>query len=75
MNVWRSRKSSYTPELARTTFLKAKILGELGKEAEAKEEFINSMKWRNSIPNADEILDIEKLWEEDFDVLVTYFSR
>jgi hypothetical protein len=75
LSVWRPRKSSYLPELARTTFLKAKLLQLAGDEAEAVKLSNEAMALRNRIPNLPQKLDGSSLKDEDFESQVTYFSR
>ncbi|KAL9095194.1 MAG: hypothetical protein Q9165_002450 [Trypethelium subeluteriae] len=74
LKVWRVRESVYAPEIARTTFLKAKIIMKQGDESKARELFKDAKSLRNRIPRAPEKADAD-LRESDFDELVTFFSR
>jgi hypothetical protein len=64
----------FTPEIARTTFLRAKVLNQEGETQEATSLFKQARDLRNSIPGAPKRSDAH-LREKDFDELVTFFSR
>lgn len=72
--MWRRKESIYIPELARTTFLKAKLLMRSGSEIKAAALFKEARSLRNSIQGAPKKADAD-LKEYDFDQLVTFFSR
>ncbi|KAF2232579.1 tetratricopeptide repeat domain-containing protein [Viridothelium virens] len=74
LKVWRLRESVYTPEIARTTFLKAKIMMKQGDEFTATNLFKDAKSLRSRISGASEKADAD-LRESDFDTLVTFFSR
>ncbi|KAL9078237.1 MAG: hypothetical protein Q9157_002855 [Trypethelium eluteriae] len=74
LKVWRLRESVYTPEIARTTFLKAKIIMKQRDEFIATSLFKDAKSLRGRIPGAPEKADAD-LRESDFDNLVTFFSR
>ena len=68
------REAVYLPELARTTFLKAKLEMHLGNGMEVKIAFKVARDLRARIPYAAHKSDAT-LVEADFDCLVTFFSR
>ncbi|KAM5481580.1 hypothetical protein McanCB56680_004116 [Microsporum canis] len=74
LKVYSLRESIYLPELARTTFLKAQFAMNSGDVLEAIELFKNAKDMRSQIPDAPCKPDAS-LREDDFDQLVTFFSR
>ncbi|KAM5438235.1 hypothetical protein MferCBS31731_005096 [Microsporum ferrugineum] len=74
LKVYSLRESIYLPELARTTFLKAQLAMNSGDVLEAIELFKNAKDMRSQIPDAPCKPDAS-LRENDFDQLVTFFSR
>ena len=74
LKVWRTNKPVYKPELARTSFLKARVLFQQKDDKRASELFKEAVKLRNSIPNVKSKPDRD-LEEKDFDNLVTFWSR
>ncbi|KAM5449470.1 hypothetical protein MaudCBS49596_004951 [Microsporum audouinii] len=74
LKVYSLRESIYLPELARTTFLKAQLAMNSGDVLEAIELFKNAKDMRSQIPDAPCKPDAS-LREDDFDQLVTFFSR
>lgn len=74
LKVWRLRRAIYSPEIARTTFLKAKLLMQSDNGPEAAVLFKEARNIRNSLPGV-MIKPDEQLREADFDELVTFFSR
>ncbi|KAK1775513.1 tetratricopeptide repeat domain-containing protein [Copromyces sp. CBS 386.78] len=75
LKVWSADAEKYRPEIARTFFLKAKVLSMLGQEAEAKELFEAAAALRSKIAKVAGKKTMEELTEEDFDELVTFWSR
>lgn len=63
------------PEIARTTFLFAIVMGKLGKRAVAVKFAQQARKMRNEILGVVEKTLEKKLTEKDFDELVSLFSR
>ena len=74
LKVWSTNKQVYIPELARTTFLKARVLFQQKEDKSASVLFKEAVKLRNSIQNIKTKPDRE-LEEKDFDELVTFWSR
>ena len=74
LKVWDSDREVYRPEMARTTFLKAKVLYEGNNLKSATETFKEAANLRNKVKHA--VAKSERdLVEEDFDNLVTFWSR
>ena len=74
LKIWRLKEAVFRPEIARTTFLKAKVEMEAGCTQAAAGLFKEARNIRNRIPGASKRSDI-LLKEADFDELVTFFSR
>ena len=74
LKVWSTNKLVYKPELARTSFLKARVLFQQNDDKRALELFKEAVELRNSVPNAKSKPDRD-LEEKDFDNLVTFWSR
>ncbi len=74
MKVYGLRESVFLPELARTTFLKARLAMQSGDEQEATRLFKLAKDRRSRVPYAPAKPDAS-LKEADFDSLVTFFSR
>jgi len=72
--VWEIAPRSYEAEIARTTFLKAKILYQHGDQNQAKRLFRQAVRSRSKI-RGEASVDDGSLTEEDFDGLVTFWSR
>jgi hypothetical protein len=66
--------SAHMPELARTTFLKAKLLMKLGDEDAAIVAFKDASAMRSRLPGVPKRTDAE-LVDKDFDQLVIFTSR
>ena len=74
LKVWYVDQEKYAPEIARTTFLKAKLHFASGDEQNATALFRKAISMRCKLrPNAGE--DEKSLQEEDFDEVVTFWSR
>jgi hypothetical protein len=72
--VWGVDRVTYKPEIARTSFLKSKLLQLQGQIVEAAAMFSQAFELRREILWA-EAKDAEELRESDFDNLVTFWSR
>ncbi|KAL8724231.1 MAG: hypothetical protein Q9166_008062 [cf. Caloplaca sp. 2 TL-2023] len=75
LKVWNHDPEAYTPEIARTTFLKAAVQEKLGLEEQAKLSRQEACRLRrqwlgDAAGDADETLQ-----QKDFDGLVTFWSR
>lgn len=73
LKVWSTNEQVYKPELARTSFLKARVLFQQG-DKRALELFRDAVRLRTSIPKVKSKPDRD-LEEKDFDDLVTFWSR
>lgn len=74
LKVWGVYNQIYRPELARTTFLKARVLFKKGDDKQALKLFKEAVKLRNLIPQAKSKPE-QDLGEKDFDELVMFWSR
>ncbi|KAI0436327.1 hypothetical protein F4803DRAFT_542680 [Xylaria telfairii] len=74
LQIYRVREAVYQPELARTTFLKAKLELQCGHEPEAKKLFEHARDMREKLSSVPPKPDAS-LRELDFDEAVTFFSR
>lgn len=74
LRIWRPMETVFNPEIARSTFLMAKVLRQSGAIQQAVELFKEARELRNRVPSAPKKEDVS-LGEADFDVLVTFFSR
>ncbi|KAF5011182.1 hypothetical protein FDECE_2668 [Fusarium decemcellulare] len=74
LKVWKVDKDKYAPEIARTTFLKAKTVLAAGKEYEAARSFHEAVSLRGNLTSATPVVE-SSLQEKDFDELVTFWSR
>jgi hypothetical protein len=72
--VWESDREVYRPEIARTTFLKAKVLFRKNDVKDATEAFKEAANLRRKTKYA-AAKDDRDLVEDDFDDLVTFWSR
>ncbi|KAK8018781.1 tetratricopeptide repeat domain containing protein [Apiospora marii] len=73
LHAWSVDNSAYLPEIARTTFLKAKVAMALGDETGAMESYKKAAGLRKRLTNQPKKHD--QLCEADFDELVTFWSR
>ncbi|KAK8052676.1 hypothetical protein PG996_011977 [Apiospora saccharicola] len=73
LHVWSVDNAAYLPEIARTTFLKAKVALALGNETEALDLYKQAASLRKSLTSQPKKHD--QLGEADFDELVTFWSR
>ncbi|KAK8084485.1 hypothetical protein PG997_005756 [Apiospora hydei] len=73
LNVWAVDESAYRPEIARTTFLKAKVAWALERETDALNLYRKAAKLRRKLTNQHKKHD--QLSESEFDELVTFWSR
>lgn len=71
--MWSADESSYRPEIARTTFLKAKVVMALDREMEAAALYHKALASRKRLTIQPQ--KHEQLGEADFDELVTFWSR
>ncbi|KAF2116999.1 tetratricopeptide repeat domain-containing protein [Lophiotrema nucula] len=74
LKIWRLKETVFAPEIARTTFLEAKVYMQSGDVQRAAGLFKEARDLRNSISGARKKGDAS-LREADFDDLVTFFSR
>lgn len=74
LQTWSYDAETYKPELARTTFLKARLLEELGKTHKATVAFKVAARLRAEIVPGDK-RDVGSLRPEDFDCLLAFWSR
>ena len=74
MQVWNKSAKFYVPEIARSTFVMARVLGESGHCKEAAAMLKDAASLREKIPWAPKV-DVSLLTEADFDTLVMYWSR
>ncbi|KAK3935064.1 tetratricopeptide repeat domain-protein [Diplogelasinospora grovesii] len=74
LKVYNLRETVYLPELARTTFLKARLAMQAGDVQGATDLFKQAKEMRSRIPHAPAKPDAS-LREADFDQVVTFFSR
>jgi hypothetical protein len=74
LGAWDTHPDSHKPEIARTTFLKSKILKMLGEVKEAERCRQDAILRRKQIAGAPSRPD-DDLTEEDFDTLVMFWSR
>ncbi|KAJ5769426.1 hypothetical protein N7520_003985 [Penicillium odoratum] len=70
---WSVDSETYAREIARTSYLKAKVLSEAGQEDEATKLLQKAAFIRHKITGVER--DGKDLQEEDFDELVTFWSR
>lgn len=73
LKVWSVDEKAYQPEIARTTFLKSKVLFASGKGEEATETASIARNLGHNLRQ--DVSDVAELAEEDFDHLVTFWSR
>ncbi|KIW74479.1 hypothetical protein Z517_12419 [Fonsecaea pedrosoi CBS 271.37] len=74
LGIWGTHQATYRPELARSSFLKAKILHRAGAVDDASALFKYAAKsWRELSAGANK--PDRDLTEEDFDELVTFWSK
>ncbi len=74
LQTWSYDAEVYKPELARTTFLKAKLLDQLGKTQKAGIAFKVAARLRKELVPEDK-RDVKELAPDDFDRLVAFWSR
>jgi hypothetical protein len=74
LEAWGSNEEAYRPELARTMFLRAKILWLLCDDDNAVNVFNDAVRRRKILVPPPWKPD-EELSEEDFDDLVTFWSK
>jgi hypothetical protein len=74
LQTWSYDAEVYKPALARTTFLKAKLLQQLGQKQKANVAFKVAGRLRRELV-PDDTRDIADLTTEDFDSLVAFWSR
>ena len=73
--VWNADREVYLPEISRTSFLKAKILYRMdGDRAASTLLFRQAASGWKSVTRTKEV-EYEKLTEEHFDDLVTFWSK
>lgn len=74
LKIWSYDADVYKPELARTTFLKKTLLEKLGQTQKAAVAMKVACRLRNELVPQDR-RDPADLTAEDFDSLVTFWSR
>ncbi|KAI0100946.1 tetratricopeptide repeat domain-containing protein [Nemania sp. FL0031] len=74
LKIWDYDASVYKPELARTTFLKARLLEQLGETQKANIAFQAAQRLRDDVVPNDK-RDVRSLEPEDFDCLLAFWSR
>ncbi|XDG08250.1 hypothetical protein ABKA04_007865 [Annulohypoxylon sp. FPYF3050] len=74
LKVWGVDPDKYAPEIARTSYLKAKVLYSSGQEDEGTRLFRTAASMRRKL-TGDSSQGDRDLNEEDFDKLVTFWSR
>lgn len=74
LKVWLVDPEVYRQEIARTTFLKSKVLRQKGDSGAALSHMRDAAAIRGSIMGQD-TKDDDELTEDDFDRLVTFWSR
>lgn len=74
LKVWAADPEIYRPETARTTFLKSKVLRKKGDAEVALSLLRDAATIRKTILGNDP-KDGDELTEDDFDQLVTFWSR
>jgi hypothetical protein len=74
LECWDYDSDVYKPELARTTFLKARLMQQLGKEQKASVLLKVACRLRKNLVPFDD-RDASLLSFEEFDMLVTFWSR
>ncbi|KXX76299.1 putative UDP-N-acetylglucosamine--peptide N-acetylglucosaminyltransferase SEC [Madurella mycetomatis] len=74
LRVWSYDAEVYKPELARTTFLKAHLLEQLGKTQKANVAFKVAARLRAEVAPKDK-RDIRSLEPRDFDCMLAFWSR
>jgi predicted negative regulator of RcsB-dependent stress response len=73
LDIWAVDSNAHGNEIARSTFLKGKVLKTLGKKDEALAAFKYACKERRRITKEDRTLESLKM--EDFDRIVAFWSR
>lgn len=74
LQTWNHDAEAHKPEIARTTFLKAKLLQRLGETLKARATFTAVSRLRKELLPGD-IRDVATLEARDFDKLLTFWSR
>ncbi|KAI0858271.1 hypothetical protein F4860DRAFT_486771 [Xylaria cubensis] len=74
LKIWSYDAMVYKPELARTTFLKARLLEQLGKTQKANIAFKVVQRLRADVVPNDK-RDVRSLEPQDFDCLLAFWSR
>jgi len=74
LECWTLNADLFQPELARTTWVKAKLLEELGESLKASLAFKVASRIRAKIV-PDDCRDVRDLADEDFNCLLEYRSR
>ncbi|KAF5686956.1 tetratricopeptide repeat domain-containing protein [Fusarium circinatum] len=74
LKIWQVDTAKYKPEIARTTYLQARVLFAVGREQEASHSFERATSLRENLTHGAPI-GREELQEADFDGLVTFWSR
>ncbi|KAI1456285.1 P-loop containing nucleoside triphosphate hydrolase protein [Annulohypoxylon moriforme] len=74
LKVWHVDPEKYAPEIARTSYLKAKVLFSAGQEEEGTKLFRTAASMRRKL-TGDSAQGDKDLNEDEFDRLVTFWSR
>lgn len=73
LDIWSVSPSEHKNEIARTTFLKAKLFEEMGKSQKASIAFKVACRLRKEITKEDR--DVKSLTTKDFDETVAFWAR
>ena len=74
LSVWNADKTAYEPEIGRTSFLKAKVMYGLGDEQGAMVMLKQAAAMLKSL-SPQETKGYKDLTEQDFDALITFWSK
>lgn len=74
LQSWSYDVEVYRPELARTTFLKARLLEKMGKTQKANVAYKVAGRLRAEVVPTDR-RDVKSLAMKDFDEIVTFWTR
>lgn len=75
LRIWNVDREVYKPEITRTSYLKAKILRQKGEEHEKFSGLFKQATSSWKVLTGSRNIHSEDLTEEDFDQLVTFWSR
>lgn len=75
LTVWSADWRVYQPEIARSKFLKSKVLEDMGQSCHAQTAAKEAYEIRAIIRDDEDFEEGDGLTESDFDRLVTFWSR